>query len=91
MIDRGSGVFAVLCFGFFLPLLSRPSARPATHKKNEKERHVADGRGGEGAGEEPTPTTARKPGPLSIILCSSVRLGYSRNIPHSVLRCLCLG
>jgi hypothetical protein len=22
---------------------------------------------------------------------SSVRLGYSRNIPHSVLQCLCLG
>ncbi len=38
-------------------------ARPATHRKTEKEGQLADGRGG----EEPNYTTVSKPGPLYII------------------------
>jgi hypothetical protein len=47
--------------------LSRQSARPETQRKTEKERQLADGRRGEGVGEEPNHTTARKPGSLGII------------------------
>jgi len=36
----------------------------ATHRKTEKERQLADGIGGKGAGDEPNHATARKPGPL---------------------------
>jgi hypothetical protein len=36
----------------------------AIHWKSDKERQLADGRGGKGVGEEPYHTTARKPGPL---------------------------
>jgi hypothetical protein len=45
-----------------------------THRKTEKERQLADGRGGEEVvGEEPNHTTAaRKPGPLKIIHYSLV-------------------
>jgi hypothetical protein len=32
---------------------------PATHRKTEKERQLADGRGGKGAGEEPNHMTAK--------------------------------
>jgi len=46
--------------------ISRQSAGPATHRKTEKERQLADGRGGKGVGVEPNHTTARKPGPLKI-------------------------
>ncbi len=49
------------------PSLSHHQAGPATHRKTEKERQVADSGGGEGVGEEPNHTTARKPGPLIII------------------------
>ncbi len=47
--------------------LSRQKGRPATHRKTEKERQLAHGRGGKGVGEEPNHSTARKPGPLQII------------------------
>jgi hypothetical protein len=40
------------------------------HRKTEKERQLADGRGG--AGEEPNHRMARKPGSLSIIQPSLV-------------------
>jgi hypothetical protein len=44
---------------------SRKEAQPATHRKTEKERQLAEGRGGKGVhGEEPNNITARKPGPL---------------------------
>jgi hypothetical protein len=49
------------------PSLSRQLAPPATHRKTEKERQVADSRGMERAGEEPNHTTTRKPGPLQLI------------------------
>jgi hypothetical protein len=42
--------------------LSRQEARPATHRKTEKERQLPDRRVGEGVREEPNHTTARKPG-----------------------------
>jgi hypothetical protein len=48
---------------FLTQPLSRQQAGPATHRKTEKERELADGRGEEG-GEEPNHTTTRKPGPL---------------------------
>ncbi len=44
--------------------LSRQLAGPATHRKTDKERLLADGRGGRGVGGEPHHTTARKPGLL---------------------------
>jgi hypothetical protein len=37
------------------------------------------------------PLVSRTPAANLPIEGSSVRLGYSRNIPHSVLQCLCLG
>ncbi len=58
-------------------LLSRRQARPATLRKPEKERQLADGRGGEGVGEEPNHTTARKPGPLC---CRTTRVYHTE--PH---------
>ncbi len=40
-------------------------SRPATHRKTDKDRQVADGRGRHGVGEEPNHSTARrKPVPL---------------------------
>jgi hypothetical protein len=39
------------------PLFSRQVARPATHRKTEEERQLADGR--EGLGEKPNHTTAK--------------------------------
>ncbi len=46
------------------PLPPLPSvSRPATHGKTDKERQVADGRGGQRVGEEPNHTTARKSDP----------------------------
>jgi hypothetical protein len=50
--------------------------RPATHRKSEKERQLADRRMGEGVGEEQKHTTARKPGPLLIIntICCKLRV-----------------
>ncbi len=41
-----------------------PSARQATHRKIEKEKHLANGRRRGGVGEEPNHPSARKPGPL---------------------------
>jgi hypothetical protein len=47
-----------------LPPLSRKQARPATHRKTVKARHLVGetGGGGRGMGEEPNHTTARKLG-----------------------------
>jgi hypothetical protein len=45
-------------FSFF-----RQKARPATHRKTEKEGQLADGRWGDRVWEEPNHTTPRKPGP----------------------------
>jgi hypothetical protein len=57
--------FAFVRFGYSpTPSPTLPIARPATHRKTEKERQVADGRGGKRVGEEPNHATARKPGPL---------------------------
>jgi hypothetical protein len=46
MIYRGRGFLAIVLFGSSLDLSpSQPSeARPATHRKTEKERQLADGR-----------------------------------------------
>jgi hypothetical protein len=44
-------------------LLSRQFGRPATHRKNEKGRQLADRRR-RGVRDRPNHTTARKPGPL---------------------------
>jgi hypothetical protein len=52
-----------------LSLLFRQQARPATHRKTEKDTDIllmGDG-GRKGVGEEPKHTTARKHGPLNII------------------------
>ncbi len=40
------------------------SSRPATYRKTEEERQLADKRGGEGRGKEPNLMIARKPGTL---------------------------
>ncbi len=67
MIYRGPGFLAVVWFGFS-PIhsltLTRRKARPATHRKTEKERQVADGRGGRGWVRSRITRPARKPGPL---------------------------
>ncbi len=62
MMYEGPGLLTVVWFG------SSPSpfpleARPVTHRKTEKEKQMLTG-GGEGVGEEPNQTTARKTGPL---------------------------
>ncbi len=46
------------------PSLPSVSSRPATHRKTQKGRQLADGKGGEGMEEEPNHTAARKPCPL---------------------------
>ncbi len=53
MYYRVPGVFVVVrCGSFPLPSpLSRQEARPATHRKTENERHIADRREGGGEGE----------------------------------------
>jgi hypothetical protein len=51
-----------------LPPSTVSIALPATHRKTEKERQFADGRGG----LEPNRTMARKPGPLQILQYSLV-------------------
>jgi hypothetical protein len=69
MICRGPGFLAVVLFGPS-PTLQAPSPLSKLDgrhtKKTEKERRLADGRGGDGLGEEPNYTTVRKPGPLWI-------------------------
>jgi hypothetical protein len=66
MINREPGFLVVVWFSSSRPppLSHRQQARPATHRKTEKEIQRAYGRGEEGMGEEPNHTTARKPGPL---------------------------
>ncbi len=59
--------FAVVFFRPPPPPAPFSKLDPATHRKTEQERQVADGIGGKGVRgvrEEPNPTTARKPGPL---------------------------
>jgi hypothetical protein len=68
---RGLGFLAVGWFGSMptpYPPLSRQYARPATHRKTEKERQPADARGGgKGVGVEPNYTVRSQEGlPLSI-------------------------
>jgi hypothetical protein len=41
-----------------------PRKKCGIYRKTEKERQLADGRGGKGVSEEPNHTTPRKPGPL---------------------------
>jgi hypothetical protein len=60
MIYRGPGFLADTWFGSTTTPL--PSVR-----KTKKERQLADERMGAGVGEEPNPTTARKPSPLYLI------------------------
>jgi hypothetical protein len=48
------------------PCTPFPLSGPATLRKTEKERQLADGRGGKEVDVEPNHTTARKPGPLKI-------------------------
>jgi hypothetical protein len=64
IVYRGPGFLVVVRLWLHAhPItLSRQQARPAAHRKTEKERRLADGRGG-GANQ----MTARKPGPLKII------------------------
>jgi hypothetical protein len=66
IIYRRPGFLAAVSFGSSsspFPPVSIQEARPATQRKIEKERQLADGRdAGKGMGEEPT--TARKPFPL---------------------------
>jgi hypothetical protein len=58
--------------------LSRQQARPATHKKTEKERQLAEGKGmGKGVGEEPNDTTARKLG-IQYSLMNAQYVGKSK-------------
>jgi hypothetical protein len=58
MINRGAGFLAVVLFVYSpTPLSPSPSVRSIrttgdTQVKTEKERQLADGRGGEGVGEE---------------------------------------
>jgi hypothetical protein len=71
MIFRGSG-FLLRSYDLappppLPPPLFRQLARPATHRKTEKERQLVGRRRDRGVGEEPNLTTARKPGPLEII------------------------
>ncbi len=69
MIYRRPGFLAVVYDLAPLPPLSPiPTyARPATHRKTEKEKHLLTGERKVGGGEETKYTTARKPGPLKII------------------------
>ncbi len=60
---------------YTLPHLSRQLARPATHRKTE--RQLAGRRRGKGAGVEPNHTTARKPGLPYIIQSPLLPLVHS--------------
>jgi hypothetical protein len=67
MIYRGPGFLADMIWLLPHPLVtthisfSRQKARPATHRKTEKERQLVEW---EGVGKEPNHTIARKPDPL---------------------------
>jgi hypothetical protein len=55
-----------------------------SHRKTEKERQLAEGRGGKGVGEEPNHTTARKLVPILIIQYSLVLI-FQKGIIHDDL------
>ncbi len=62
MIYRGPGFFRHRMIGYSPPSPLQSAnclSRPATHRKTEKERLLAHGRGRKGVGEEPNQTTAR--------------------------------
>ncbi len=73
-IYRGPSFLAAVWFGSTPAPPSSPfSSWTATHRKTEKERQLADRKRGKGAGVEPNPKTARKPGLKSFNLLKSSR------------------
>jgi hypothetical protein len=66
MIYRGPGFLADALFGSSPTpsSTSSPEAKAARHRKAENKRQLADGRRGEGVGEEPNHTAAKKPAGL---------------------------
>ncbi len=62
---RGTGFLAFAWFGSSPPRIPAVSLiGGAAHRKTEKERQLAHGRGGQGVGEDPNYTTSIKPGRL---------------------------
>jgi hypothetical protein len=65
MIFNGPGFLAVVIRLLANPLPPFPVSKlDRQHRKAKEEGQLADGRRGEGEGEEPNHTAARKPGPL---------------------------
>jgi hypothetical protein len=68
------------------PSIPSVSSTGDTHRNTEKERQLADKRGGEGVGEEPNHTIAKKTVPLKIIQYSLIHRKYTVNKTKDVFQ-----